>query len=62
MFWEAVKCLESPEHDRIYYVKGLQSFILSIEKKGSEACYSPVMMQLINSYGYKTLKELIDSL
>lgn len=62
MFWEAVKCLESPERDRIYYVKGLQSFILSIEKKGSEDCYSPVMMQLINSYGHKTLKELIDSL
>jgi len=62
LFWEAVKCMKSPDCDRINYVKGLQSFVLSIDKKDSETCYSPVMMQIVNSYGFNSLKELIDSL
>lgn len=62
LYWEALNCLEDKNPDKISHVKGLQSFVLSIEKTGYESCYSPVMMAKVRSYGFETLKELIDSL
>ena len=62
LFWDALDCLQTAEPNKIAYVKGVQSFILSIEKKGYESCYSSAMMELVHSYGYGTLKELIDAL
>lgn len=62
LFWEAVNAYEAQEKSRINYIKGLQSFILSIEKCGYEKSYSNDMMQLIKNKGFSTLKELVDSL
>ena len=62
LFWDALGCLQTADLNKIAHVKGVQSFILSIEKTGYESCYSSEMMALVHSYGYGTLKELIDSL
>lgn len=43
-------------------IKGLQSFILSIEGNSYEQCYSPKMISVVNTLGFKSLKDLIDSM
>lgn len=43
-------------------IKGLQSFILSVEGPGYEKSYSKTMIEVVNSRGYSTLKGLIDDL
>ncbi|MBN1061401.1 RNA-directed DNA polymerase [Clostridium botulinum] len=64
LFWDALKCYRDGNHDYkcIEGLKGMQSFILSIEKKGYEECYSENMKNIINELGFSSLKELIDSL
>ena len=62
LYWDAIKCLETKDCDQIAHVKGMQSFILSIEKNGYEGCFSEGMLQQVHNHGFKTLKELIDSL
>lgn len=66
LFWDSIKCFKTPENRRefniIEHIKGMQSFILSIEKEDYEDCFSDSMHQYIHSLGFKTLKELIDSL
>lgn len=62
LFWEALECVKSKNKKKIQHVKGIQSFILSIEKTGYESCYSKTMMKLVNDVGYDSLKSLIDSL
>lgn len=62
LYWDAIKCLETKDCDQIAHVKGMQSFILSIEKNGYEGCFSEGMLQQVQNHGFKTLKELIDSL
>ncbi len=43
-------------------VKGLQSFILSVEGESYEKCYSDNMISIVNNLGFRSLKELIDNL
>lgn len=62
LFWRALACLENGDPTEIASVKGLQSFVLSIEKNGYEKCYSENMMDLVHAKGYASLKALIDSL
>ena len=62
LFWDAISCLNQHDEEKIQQIKGIQSFILSIEKDGYEDCYSEKMRQYICDLGYKSLKELIDSL
>lgn len=64
LFWDAVKCYKEENHDfkSIEKLKGMQSFILSVEKKGYDECYSENMKQIIKDLGFTSLKELIDSL
>lgn len=62
LFWSAIDCKQSNNPDSIARVKGLQSFVLSIEKNGYETCYSPAMMNCVHSLGFDSLKKLIDSL
>ena len=62
LFWDAMNCREYKDTDKILQVKGLQSFILSIEKEGYEKCYSDGMLKMIHSTGFSTLKDFIDSL
>ena len=43
-------------------IKGMQSFILSVEGKEYEDSYSANMKNAIRELGFDSLKELIDSL
>lgn len=62
LYWGAIDCLKSRDPEKIAHIKGMQSFILSIEKNGYEKCYSKAMIQQIRNLGFFSLKELIDSL
>jgi hypothetical protein len=62
LFWDAINCFENRSCDQVQRIKGMQSFILSIEKCGYESCYSNAMMKRIHFLGFDTLKELIDTL
>ncbi|MDO5558500.1 MAG: reverse transcriptase domain-containing protein [Oscillospiraceae bacterium] len=62
LYWQAINCIRDKDKDKIKLVKGLQSYILSVEKIGSEDCYSKNMKDKVKSFGYNTLKELIDNL
>lgn len=62
LFWEAVKSYGNHSADEIQHIKGMQSFILSVEKTGYESCYSPAMLAKVNELGFTSLRELIDSL
>ena len=43
-------------------IKGMQSFILSVEGEAYEDSYSSNMKNAIKELGFNSLKELIDSL
>lgn len=64
LFWDAINCYKSEkkEHREVYRIKGMLSFILSVEKSGYDLCYSNKMIELLNNLGFSTLKELIDHL
>lgn len=62
LYWEAIDCIKTKDPEKIAHVKGMQSFVLSVEKNGYEQCYSEAMLQQVRNYGFKSLKELIDSL
>lgn len=62
LYWDALACLENHDQEQIAHVKGMQSFILSIEKNGYEQCFSDAMLQKIQDLGFPDLKHLIDSL
>lgn len=61
LFWDAMDCLKTRDPKKIAHIKGMQSFILSVEKNGYEKCYSEAMIQQIHNLGFASLKELIDS-
>lgn len=62
LYWDALGCMETMDPEQIAHVKGLQSFVLSIEKNGYENCFSEGMLQQVRNFGFSNLKELIDSL
>lgn len=62
LFWDAIRCLENPNEEDVQRIKGLQSFVLSVEKNGYESCYSAGMLVRIRELGFESLKDLIDSL
>lgn len=64
IFWDAINMYdhEIEDYAKIAHLKGLFSFVLSIEKNGIEDCYSKKMKQLIKDRGYDSLKQLIDDL
>ncbi|MBR5947050.1 MAG: RNA-directed DNA polymerase [Clostridia bacterium] len=62
LFWDAIECAETRDPVKTAHVKGMQSFILSVEKEGYETCFSKAMIQKVESLGFSSLKELIDSL
>lgn len=43
-------------------IKGMESFILSIEKEGYEGTFSPGMQEVIESFGFRNLSDLIKKL
>ncbi|PGE10202.1 RNA-dependent DNA polymerase [Bacillus toyonensis] len=64
LFHKAIKCYENENTNKydILRVKGLESFILSIEKKGYEETYSKNMRAKVKSLGFNSLHELINNL
>lgn len=62
LFWDAIECYETQNLEEAKIIKGLQSFILSVEKEGYETCYSEGMLKKVYSLGFDNLKSLIDSL
>ena len=61
IFWNAINMYEQniTDYKEIEHLKGLFSFVLSVEKKNIENCYSEKMNNIIREKGYKNLKELI---
>ena len=62
LFIDAIEAFDTKNKDKCQYVKGMQSFILSVEKRGYEDIYSPQMLQFVRDRGFESLKNLIDSL
>lgn len=64
IFWDAINIYdqETKDYAKIAHLKGLFSFVLSIEKNGIEDCFSEKMKELIKDRGYDSLKQLIDDL
>ncbi|MBE7039020.1 MAG: hypothetical protein E7404_08995 [Ruminococcaceae bacterium] len=52
---------KTPEwYQKAQSIRGLQSFVLGVEGKEYENTYSGEMINIIKTYGYDSLKELID--
>lgn len=64
IFWNAINIHDQKMKDyaQIAHLKGIYSFVLSIEKNGIDACFSEKMRQLIADRGYQDLKQMINSL
>ncbi len=64
IFWDAVNLYKKSNvtTEEINRVKGMQAFILSVEKNGYEKCYSVNMLAEVKKLGFNSLKDLIDSL
>lgn len=62
LYFDALRCLETKDGELIKHVKGIQSFVLSVEKTGYESCYSPAMMNKVHQLGFRSLTALINSL
>ena len=64
IFWDAINIYDYgiKDYSQIEHLKGMFSFVLSIEKTSFEACYSQNMNQLVKDRGYDNLKELIKNL
>ena len=66
LYQNAIKLVKKEKSNRseseINRVKGMQSFILSVEGIEYENTYSEGMQKVITDLGYRSLKEMIDSL
>lgn len=64
IFWDAINMHDQDmkNYKEIERLKGLFSFVLSIEKKDIDNCYSENMKQLIRKRGYDNLRDLIKDL
>lgn len=64
LFWDAIKCFDSSykSTQEVERIKGMQSFVLSIEKNGYESCYSTEMLRIVEGHGHTSLTQLINGL
>lgn len=64
LFWDAIRCFNdnTTDSNEIERIKGMQAFILSVEKQGYESCYSTEMLRIVKQCGYVSLTELINAL
>jgi hypothetical protein len=62
LFWDAINCYITGDKVQVQKIKGMQSFVLSIEKQGYESSFSHGMIEKLHSLGFNSLKHLIDSL
>ena len=63
LFFNAIDAFKKQStQEQIQRIKGMQSFVLSVEGENYEEIYSDNMKLQINQCGFRSLKELIDSL
>ncbi len=64
IFWRAVGLYEQEAKDyaEVERIKGMYSFLMSIEKRGIEDCYSERMKEIIREKGYENLEKMIRDL
>lgn len=64
LFHDAIRCFEEKNRNRydVMKIKGLESFILSIEKRNYEQTYSLNMKKKVTDLGFNSLHDLIKSL
>ena len=63
LFGDALDAIKQPKDDKfIEKIKGMQSFVLSVEGPAYENVYSENMRAEVRKAGFQSLKELIDSL
>lgn len=64
IFWKAINYYESDEKNTldIMRLKGLFSFVLSVEKNGIDDYYSEGMRDILKKKGFNNIKEMIDGL
>lgn len=60
-FWAAINQYDKKDYKEIECLKGLYSFVLSIEKRCEEDCYSDKMKSFLAERGCETLKQLLSS-
>lgn len=61
ILWSAINLYdqEAKDYTEIAHLKGVYSFVLSIEKEGIEKCYSKKMRELISERGFDSLTQMI---
>lgn len=64
IFWDAVRLNDHKDSEpwEVARLKGIFSFVLSIEKEGIEDSYSAKMREIIQARGYNSLKDMIHDL
>lgn len=65
LFWKAIHYYDYPDDTTeldVERLKGMLSFVMSIEKEGLSSAYSDGMLQLVQDRGYRSINHLIESL
>lgn len=64
LFWAAVDYFENDtkNEEELLKIKGMLSFVLSVEKKDFDKCYSDGMIKKLKDLGFLSLAELITNL
>lgn len=64
LFWETINYYETGQRDpqKIYYLKGMESFVLSVDGINYEKGYSENMRDILRRNGYESLHLMIKSL
>ncbi|MCI9343798.1 MAG: hypothetical protein HFI01_12630 [Lachnospiraceae bacterium] len=53
---------KAKDYAEVERIKGMYSFLMSIEKRGIEDCYSERMKEIIREKGYENLEKMIRDL
>ena len=61
IFWKAIEIYDAEQIDyrELNHLRGLLSFVLSIEKKGIESVYSEKMIRMLKDRGVDSIKGLL---
>ena len=65
LFWDIINAYDEPEkysNDDIKYIRGLLSFVLSIEKKDFDKHFSDKMIELVHERGFDDIVEMSKAL
>lgn len=62
LYYNTIKAYETSDKKLAEQVKGMYSFILSIEKQGFESVYSETMLNIIRQHGFSSLSDMIKQL